>query len=833
MPNKPEKYTVLIIDDEPEILASLERALHFKYNVITTSHSMDVLSLLKNTHVDCIVLDIRMPGVNGIDLLKDIKFIYLHMPVIMMTGHGKEEDVIQALKYGAAGYVTKPIDIYLLISELEKSLATSKKQNKHPKIVLLDDDKLFLNKIKKSLESYPYDIYLCSNHKQALTVIKKEEIDVLVLSEKISDSPNLDFINKVRKIYDDIIFILVADVTDQRLAIEAINKNIFDYLKKPIKPEDLISAIERASYKIKSHQDIRVRNKKLSFKTQLLEKLNKKIMTQKVYLNDIVSSILNILIIFDAKGSIVMLNDIAMKTLGYDKKDISSLSIDNIYQGINKERLLKLLMNSVGGDNFEAEYTTKSGRKIPVVVSSSIIRTPDKKSGNIILAAQDISERKFAEKKVQKLESFDPLTKLANRSCFEKLAKESIAEVLNTGEELIFMVINLDDFKALNDRLGYNIGDRILVKAGHRIKRMLTQPNFIARLSGNEFIVLLKNPYSVSNKEIIASQIINKLNEPFFIKREKIYIAISIGIVSVPHHASNFYDILKCADMALHDVRIRGGNQFQVFSLQIEKEYGQQLKIESALHLALTNKKFYLVYQPIYDLKTMQIEAVEALIRWSNKELGMIGPDTFIPIAESNGLIIPITNWILQSSFEQFAKWRKVGENKIKLSVNLSAKQFDNIEYLLNSLKELCHHYNIPSSSVELEITETAIMQDIEQAIYALKKLRSLGFLISMDDFGTGYSSLKLLSRLPFSTLKIDRSFVEDFKNKKSQIIIKSIISLSKGLALNVIAEGIETEEQLKFLKALGCDYGQGFYLSTPKLVDELTVSKKTLKLCD
>jgi len=384
------------------------------------------------------------------------------------------------------------------------------------------------------------------------------------------------------------------------------------------------------------------------------------------------------------------------------------------------------------------------------------------------------------------------------------------------------MILDLDNFKAINDRLGYFLGDKILVKVSDRIRRAIRQEDCIARFGGDEFILFLKGIATDEVLTIVTNKLINVINQPFFLNGEEVYLGVSIGAVFVPKISIHYEEILKYADIALYKSKLSGRNQCQVFSEDIKEAYGKRFDIDLALHFALKKEELHLEYQPIYDMKSKKIYAVEALLRWHSKKLGIVSPDDFIPVAESNGLIIPISNWVIHESFSQLAKWRKQGHTGLYLSINLSPIQLNNTAYLIEVLNQAIENYHIPPHKVELEITETAIMQNVHQAASSLNELNNMGFKISIDDFGKGYSSLSLLSKLPFSILKIDRDFINNYKNFKNKKIINIILSLSKELNLEVIAEGIETEEQFQFLQQQACHYGQGYFLSHPKKPDEL-----------
>ena len=379
------------------------------------------------------------------------------------------------------------------------------------------------------------------------------------------------------------------------------------------------------------------------------------------------------------------------------------------------------------------------------------------------------------------------------------------------------MFLDLARFKTINDSLGHTIGDKVLILVAKRFLRMIGQNNFVARLGGDEFAVVLNNLESSEKAEDVAWNIHQKISQSFSISGNKINIGINIGIAPCMLEYDTPEDVLRDADIAMHYAKQRGSG-VELFTKDLRRQFVQRAQIESELPFAIERGELAIHYQPIISLKDGSLIGFEALLRWFHRTRGFVSPAEFIPVAEDTGHIIPITTWILKETCRQLAKWQKTSyaNRQLIVSVNISGKHLA-YQSLLVDIEMALEATKLSPSSLKLEITESAAMENAEQTIRMLSHLKSLGVQLSIDDFGTGYSSLSYLHRLPVDTLKIDRSFVNSVgENGEDSEILQTIISLAKNLKMRVIAEGIETESQLNILRNLGCDYGQGYLMSKP-----------------
>lgn len=412
----------------------------------------------------------------------------------------------------------------------------------------------------------------------------------------------------------------------------------------------------------------------------------------------------------------------------------------------------------------------------------------------------------------------DSLTKMPNRAYFGEIVRELIEET-KTGAESKSYVLFLDlaRFKTINDSLGHTIGDKVLMVVAKRFSRMLRAQDKVARLGGDEFAIILRGLSSDEKAEKVAWKIHQKIAQPFSLSKSKIHTSVNIGIAPCQAEYNTPEEILRDADIAMHHAKEKGSG-VALFTKELREKFIQEATLESELPFAIERKELSMHYQPLISLKDGSLIGFEALLRWNHHKIGFISPAQFIPIAENSGLIIPITNWILGETCRQIAEWQNLSfaTKDLIVSVNISGKHLSNTDLIVD-VKKALKNSNLSPSSLKLEITESAAMDNVVQTVQILTSLKELGVQLSIDDFGTGYSSLSYLHRLPFDTLKIDRSFVNSVgENGEDSEILQTIISLAKNLKMRVIAEGIETESQLNILKNLGCDYGQGYLMSKP-----------------
>ena len=440
-------------------------------------------------------------------------------------------------------------------------------------------------------------------------------------------------------------------------------------------------------------------------------------------------------------------------------------------------------------------------------------------TGMIILDFMYRKEKKSRDK-LKHFANYDSLTELPNRHAYKHKVSTLITESELMPFSLIFM--DLDNFKTVNDSLGHTVGDMLLQQVTKRIKESIGSYELFSRFGGDEFVLLFVGEKSMDEAEQCAILIHQLLEKPFMLKEYEVYTNVSIGISTYPDNALDAETLLQNADVAMYHSKHSGRSQYSFYNKKMLNLSTNQLVLESELHKALDNKELFMLYQPQVFLKDETLKGVEALIRWQHPTKGLISPVVFIPIAENNGLIIPIGEWIIESACKQLSLWKSTNMAKISISVNISAKQILH-QNLCLYIENMIEKYEIDSSLLELEITESVVMENINETINILQSMKKLGVSIAIDDFGTGYSSLSYLKKLPIDKLKIDREFIKDIPTDKDDIAItNAIISLAKSLDLKIIAEGPETKEQIEFLLQGECDIAQGYYYSKPVTIKEV-----------
>lgn len=446
-----------------------------------------------------------------------------------------------------------------------------------------------------------------------------------------------------------------------------------------------------------------------------------------------------------------------------------------------------------------------------------------------IKAMQRISEmrRKLYDttQELKILSSTDTLTGVYNRFQFEKSIKEKLATADRHNLKLAVIFLDLDNFKSINDNLGHHIGDMLIKGVADRLQTCLRADDFIARIGGDEFVlILMDNDNSiVETAETVSRKILEKLEEPFNLSGNIVKISCSIGIACYPYEDVTAETVIQSADIAMYHAKELGRNNYQFYTAALNRKYRKQLSLENELKFALHRNQLYITYQPIYHLVSRQIIGTEAVLRWKHNDFGIISPDIFIPIAEQNGLIIQMGAWALQQVCEQGAIWSKMHLHNFKLYFNLSLHQFLQDQFF-QILKATLNDTHIPPGMLEFELAETSFMTFTDHLRHKIHELNTNGISIAINNFGSRHSSLSSLLSLPISTIKIDKEFLENIKlDVKNSIIVKALITLGNNLKMNVIAEGIEKEEQLQFLIINGCTQGQGMLLSKPQTAKRMT----------
>ena len=537
----------------------------------------------------------------------------------------------------------------------------------------------------------------------------------------------------------------------------------------------------------------------------------------------------------DLAGNITFFNDILSDVLGYSQKELTGLNFRSFIKKEESESVYRIF-NQVyktgePSKNYHYDFFKADGTITFAEFSVFPKRDKEGKVCGFRGVGQDITERKRAEEKIQYMATHDALTGLPNRLMFSQLLNHVIQAARRYKRQFAVLFIDLDRFKTINDTLGHDAGDQLLQEIGARLKQTLRASDVIARLEvdegvvarlgGDEFVILIEEVNDLSQLKTVSHRILSAVIKPMIIMGEECRITASIGISIFPKDAEDEQSLMKNADIAMYFAKEEGKNNFQFYSMDIQSKLLEHLSIETNLRYALERNELSLHYQAKVNFKTNAITGVEALLRWQNPSLGSVTPTQFIPVAEETGLIISIGKWVMKTACAQNVAWQQQGLPVVCTAVNLSMRQLTD-ENLIDDIRTALNDSGMDPKLLELEITESMVMHNPTRMIAVLAKIKSLGVRLAIDDFGTGYSSLAQIKHFPIDTLKVDRSFIRNIpQDAEDKAITEAIIAMGKTLSLTVVAEGVETLEQMNFLKDHSCDEMQGYYFSKPVVAEQ------------
>ncbi|MGH8671065.1 MAG: bifunctional diguanylate cyclase/phosphodiesterase [Burkholderiales bacterium] len=531
------------------------------------------------------------------------------------------------------------------------------------------------------------------------------------------------------------------------------------------------------------------------------------------------------IVITDSKGEIVEVNPAFLEISGYARQDVLARSIGLLHSGHHDSTFYETLWNSVrdtGRWQGEIWDKRKNGEVFPAWLSIIAVKDGGGAVTNYLGFYTDVTARKQSEEHLHFLANHDALTELPNRTLFNERLVHALCQAQRYNKSNAVLFIDLDRFKVINDTLGHQAGDSLLQHTARRLLSCLRESDTVARVGGDEFTVLIEDFPDLQTLVGMVRKLLTSLSAPFSLDGREMYITASVGISTYPADGSDAPTLLKKADIAMYRAKDAGRNNYQFYSERINVHTLARLELENSLRRAVQRQEFSLQFQPKLDLFSGGVNGVEALVRWHHPELGVVPPGDFIPLAEETGLIVPIGEWVLRTACAQNRAWQDAGLPPLRIAVNLSARQFRQ-ENLLAMVWRVLEETRMEAQWLELEITESMVMQNVDETGQILQQLKTMGVHIAIDDFGTGYSSLSYLKRFPIHTLKIDRSFVQDLPDDVDDAVLtRAMIAMAHMLKLRLVAEGVETKAQLDFLREHLCDEMQGYYFSTPLSAEDL-----------
>ncbi len=523
-------------------------------------------------------------------------------------------------------------------------------------------------------------------------------------------------------------------------------------------------------------------------------------------------------------GRVILHNAALRKLVGYSNEELSGLAIGQLVPAADLDRVMALFAVRMWSDaapsQDELRLVRRDGETLEAELSVTAFRRGGRNEG-VLVEVRDVTERRRASETIRRLADYDTLTGLANRALFDRQLQIALMEARDAGRAAGVLLLDLDRFKLINDTLGHAGGDRILQTVAKRLQETLPRRYTIARFGGDEFLVLAPRLDRAEAIQHVAAQIAAALEAPVEQDGKMLRVSGSVGGAVFPEHGEDGDALVRAAGAAMYEVKERGGNGFRLFDPDHFGSASDRLTLEAELQRALERDEFRLHYQPVVDIASGRIVGAEALIRWEHPERGLLAATEFVEALEETGLIIPIGEWVLQTACEQVQRWRSQGLPDVRIAVNLSARQFLAPE-LDMLVRRVLQHTGLLPSQLELEVTETTAMLNMEDARRVLETLRGIGVTAAIDDFGIGHSSLARLREFPVTTLKVDRSFVMHLDgSNQDPAIVRGVVALGHALGLSVVAEGIETPEQLEILKEMGCDLGQGYLYAKPASAEE------------
>ncbi len=535
------------------------------------------------------------------------------------------------------------------------------------------------------------------------------------------------------------------------------------------------------------------------------------------YMDSVLASMSDAVIVTGPDNTITRINEATTSLLGFEEEELLGQGVEMVVDPDYRERFSE---TSPGGRPRETMFLSKSGEKIPVSWTGSVIAADNPLFAGRIYTAHNIRERKRAEQRIRYLARIDALTKVPNRMQFQHLLQRGIARARREKHCLALLYVDVDQFKDINDTFGHLAGDAALETLTQRLSRELPDDSVVGRLAGDEFAVILDRlenhadtRQKVSNTAEIA---LAALAEPFEVQGHEVFMTASMGIAFYPDDARNVIDLIRNADAALYYAKKNGGNRFNIYEAAMNEAAVERLMMKSKLKRSFEREELLLHYQPKYSLSDGRVIGAEALVRWDLPERGLVMPADFIPLAEETNLIVEIGDWVIERVCNDYRQWQTKIPDPGRVAINLSLKQLRQLNFS-EHVGDIFKRHNVSPTSIEFEITETTLMEDSDKTIKILDELYAMGLHLAIDDFGTGYSSLSALQQFPIHTLKIDRSFVRDAAiDADDATIVETIIDMGRSLKMDVVAEGVETEEQLAFLQTLHCNYVQGMLFGEP-----------------
>ena len=699
--------------------------------------------------------------------------------------------------------------------------------SRRPSILVADDEPRLLKTLADLLRSRGFEVSEAHGGRQACEQLHRQAFDLALLDLNMPELDGFQVMAETGRLQPDCGVVVVSGESSFSTVSRALRRGALDYIRKPFDPEELLATVEGVLGKqslIRAHEMVQSRLEK----SEALHRY-------------IVNSSPDIVFMLDETGHICFINNKVESLLGYQPAELCGQHFRHILDDRDVARGTYALQGpNISADNprvLEVRLKTRGSRKatrhfeitaFPVdpqtwpqtgKTQGGCTGQPARYYG----IARDVTERKEAEAFINFQAYHDLLTRLPNRALFKDRLELAITHARRSQQKLAVMFLDLDRFKVVNDTLGHAMGDRLLQAVTHRLEKCLRRGDTLSRFGGDEFTLLLPSIHGNDDARNIARKLINALKAPFQLGDHEVFVGVSIGISVFPEAGETMDLLIQNADIAMYHVKARGKDGYRFYSDSMSLNTANRLSLERDLRLALERNELRVFYQPQVCSRSNRVVGLEALVRWQHPERGLLYPGDFLPLAEETRLVGKLSEQVIDQACRDVGRWISSGHSDLRLAVNLSPSQVEHPRFVETLMNRVAAH-NFPADNLEIEITENVIMNDLEQISRKLKELAATGVRIAIDDFGTGYSSLNYLHRLPIHTLKVDQSFVKAIRSgEDGACIVNAIVAMAHGLKLEIVAEGVETDDQLAYLKSLGCHQVQGFFYGPARPAADIT----------
>ena len=689
-----------------------------------------------------------------------------------------------------------------------------------PSLLLVDDDARMLDSLFSLLDGRGFQMATAASGAEAIRKLSETPFDLVLLDLNLRDMHGYDIMDFINDRGMDTLVIVLSGETSIDAAIGSLQRKAYGYLRKPYAPEELLNRVNNAIQK----RALEIKNRHIAWQLEYSER---------IYRN-LVDNSPDIIYTLDKNGCFTFVNERALQVLGYRLDELLGQHYSMIvheddmgraqyvfHERRTSNRASRNVELRLRSNNIDAEDLTFDQTMMTISFNSMGMYQQGDEAGThdyygTYVVARDVTERKRAEELISYQAYHDILTDLPNRILFKDQLSLAIIQARRTETMLAVMLINLDRFKYINDTMGHVRGDELLQQVAHRLKSCMYKGAMLARHGGDEFTVILPCMHNHQEAAMLANNILDAMKQPFLLEEQDTRITASIGIAVYPDDGITINDLIRNADIAMYHVKAQSKDGYVFYEASMQNASQENIAREKRLRQALERKELEMYYQPQVEVETGRIVGVEALMRWNHPEQGVLSAGMFLPFAEENGLMLPLSDWMLGAVCEDMLAIRAADCTPIRTAINISPQSLDQPD-LFQKIQATLQHYDIPPELIEVEITENICIRNPQYAIDQFSKLSQLGICIAIDDFGTGYSSLAYLHRFPINTIKIDQAFVREIQTEDGHFpVARAIISIANGLGLHLIAEGVETDLQANYLKQAGCDTMQGYLFHKP-----------------